>query len=127
MARCCVLRIRPRGAPTLRWAAAGAACRTARGGASPAPAPTFTLSCSSVTTHIDLFIKPMYLYVTVSSICNGVFADRMTSYEHVRRFLSPSVPLREAHLHNGTRLTGDHLDVDSFLKHIVFYYASTLG
>ncbi|XP_045542192.1 uncharacterized protein LOC106717036 [Papilio machaon] len=66
----------------------------------------------------------------VASACPDLYLVmlfyRMSEYEHVRRFLSPSLPLREAHLHNGTRLRGAHLDLDSFLRHVAYYYASTL-
>ncbi|CAG4955071.1 unnamed protein product [Colias eurytheme] len=53
---------------------------------------------------------------------------RIREYDNVRRFLSPSAPLREAHLQRGLELrrAGPASDLSCFVRHVAYRYGDTL-
>lgn len=56
--------------------------------------------------------------------------DRVRDYDNIRRFLTPSIPLRETHMQYGIDLDikqRQDSDLSCFVRHIAFRYASTLG
>ncbi|XP_050683721.1 uncharacterized protein LOC126978727 isoform X3 [Leptidea sinapis] len=55
---------------------------------------------------------------------------RIRDYDNLRRFISPSIPLRETHLQYGIDLKYSQRqdsDLTSFVRHIAWRYADTLG
>ncbi|XP_068628513.1 uncharacterized protein [Battus philenor] len=73
---------------------------------------------------------PDYVWRSVAITCPDLFLamvfHRMRDYDHVLRFLTASVPLREVHLLQGIRLDGQDFDTDSFVRHVAGHYASIL-
>ncbi|CAH2034195.1 unnamed protein product, partial [Iphiclides podalirius] len=73
---------------------------------------------------------PDYAWRRVAIACPDLFLAmvfyRLRDYDHVRRFLTASIPLREAHLHQGIQLDCESFDIGSFVRHIEGHYASTL-
>lgn len=55
---------------------------------------------------------------------------RIRDYDNVRRFLTPSIPLRETHLQFGIDLhvkQRQDSDLSCFIRHLGYRYADTLG
>ncbi|KAJ0183841.1 hypothetical protein K1T71_000264 [Dendrolimus kikuchii] len=55
---------------------------------------------------------------------------RIRDYDNIRRFLTPSIPLRETHLQLGIDLKKrqrQDSDLSCFFRHLAYQYASTLG
>lgn len=54
---------------------------------------------------------------------------QICDYDNVRRFLTPSIPLREVHLQLGIYLKihqRQDSDLSCFFRHLAFHYGSTL-
>lgn len=55
---------------------------------------------------------------------------RVRDYDNWRRFLSPSMPVRELHVQYGIDLLPKQRqdsDISCLIRHLAFYFASTLG
>ncbi|XP_059055170.1 uncharacterized protein LOC131849184 isoform X2 [Achroia grisella] len=60
---------------------------------------------------------------------NVLYTVRVRDYDNVRRFLTPSMPLREVHLQLGIDLKMEQRqdsDVSCFVRYLGFHYSSTL-
>ncbi|CAK1588779.1 unnamed protein product [Parnassius mnemosyne] len=73
---------------------------------------------------------PDYAWRRVAIACPDLYLVmvfyRVRDYDFIRRFLSPSVPLKEVHLHQGIRLEGEDFDASSFVRLIAGHFASSL-
>lgn len=59
-----------------------------------------------------------------------MLTDRVRDYDNIRRFLTPSIPLRETHMQYGIDLDikqRQHSDISCFVRHVAFRYTATLG
>ncbi|XP_049885757.1 neuralized-like protein 4 [Pectinophora gossypiella] len=76
---------------------------------------------------------PDTVWKQVSIACPDLFLfmafHRIRDYDNIRRFLTPSIPLRETHMQFGMDLNikqRQDSDISCFVRHIAYQYASTL-
>ncbi|XP_063547651.1 uncharacterized protein LOC134755103 [Cydia strobilella] len=80
------------------------------------------------------YVIPDLAWRRVATTCSDLYLlmtfCRIRNYDDIRRFLSPSIPLREAHFQLGIDLTQSKRqdsDVSCLVRHLAFNYASTLA
>ncbi|CAH0716170.1 unnamed protein product, partial [Brenthis ino] len=58
-----------------------------------------------------------------------MFSVRIREYDNIRRFLTPSMPLREVHLEHGVDLSiaqRQDSDISCFMRVLAYHYAANL-
>ncbi|XP_048004336.1 uncharacterized protein LOC125240485 [Leguminivora glycinivorella] len=80
------------------------------------------------------YVIPDLAWRRVATTCPDLYLlmafYRVRDYDNIRRFLSPSIPLREAHFQLGIDLTQTQRqdsDVSCIVRHLAYNYASTLA
>lgn len=69
-------------------------------------------------------------YVLFANLFCSTPTVRIRDYDNVRRFLTPSIPLRETHLEMGIDLKmkqRQDSDLSCFIRHVAYRYAHNLG